>query len=410
MRKKNWGVPALVGVCLVLFLALSASLLGAAFASVRVVPTVSGNRSISGAGVLGADSAAYWLRVELEPEELYDLALRQTVRISWEEKDDAGETVRSISGTGIVASQDGYILTNSHLIIDAKNAGETVKVEFYDGRTFEGTVQGADPETEVGLLKIEAQGLSAATLGSSKDLVPCQTVYAMGHPSNELSYTMTCGIISGLDRTVTFSDGTVLHMFQLDAAINPGNSGGPVFDILGNVVGIVTAKFVSLDKEGIGFALPMDDVLPIAEELKTYGYVTGRPLFGVTVQSAEEGQFSEDSPAGALIYSVEEGLAGDRAGLMAGDIIVGINDRTVTDNNSLGAAKKEFRAGDTVTIRIWRDGEYLEKELTFDEVTPEHPVGPVTIEEPEEAGAEDAPEGEPENAPEEIESEPETES
>ncbi len=410
MRKKNWGVPALVGVCLLLFLALSASLLGAAYASVRVVPTVSGDRSVSDAGVLGADSAAYWLRVELEPEELYDLALRQTVRVSWEEKNEAGETVGSIAGTGIVASQDGYILTNSHIIIDAKNAGETVKVEFYDGRTFEGAVLGADPETEVGLLKIEAQGLSAATLGSSKDLVPCQTVYAMGHPSDALAFTITSGIISGLDRTVPFSDGTVLHMFQLDAAINPGNSGGPVYDILGNVVGIVTAKYIALNTEGIGFALPMDDVLPIAEELKTYGYVTGRPLFGIIVQSAEKDQFSEGSPAGALIYSVEEGLSGDRAGLIAGDIIVGINDRTVTDNNSLGEAKREFRAGDTVTIRIWRDGEYLEKELTFDEVTPEHPVGPVEIEEPEEAGSEEAPEGEPETAPEESEPGAETES
>ncbi len=401
MKKNTWAVPALAGACLLLFLALSASLLGVSYAAVRIVPAASGDERVSDAVVRGADSAAYWLRVELEPEELYDLALRQTVRVTSEEKNEAGEVISSIGGTGIIASQDGYILTNSHLVIDAKNAGRTVKIELYDGRTFEGTVLGADPETEVALVKIEAQGLSAASLGSSQDLSPCQRVYAMGHPSDELTYTITSGIISGLDRWISFGDGTVLHMFQFDAAINPGNSGGPIYDLLGNVVGIITAKRIALNNEGIGFALPMDDVLPIAEELKTYGYVTGRPLFGITVQSAEADQLIEGSPAGALIYSVEEGLAGARAGLLAGDIIVGINDRTVTDSFSLNAAKRDYHAGDTVIVHIWRAGKYLELELTFDEVTPEHPVGPVSIEEPEEAPeSEEMPEGEPEQLPE----------
>ncbi len=409
MRKKKWTVPALTGIGVLLFLLMSASLLGVSYAGVRVVPAAVEKSVVPVGSGLSADSAAYWLRVELEPSELYDLALRQTVRIFVDDKDENGEVIGTKNGAGVIASQDGYILTNSHVVIAAKNAGETVRVELYDGSTFEGTVLGADPETEVALLKIEAQGLSAAQFGSSQDLLPCQTVYAMGHPSEELTYTMTSGIICGLDRTIPFPDGTELHMFQFDAAVNFGNSGGPVYDLMGNVVGIVTAKYFFFDTQGIGLALPIDDVLSIAEELKTHGYVTGRPLLGVTVQSITENKIVKGSPAGSMIYSVEEGLAAARAGLKYGDIIVGINDRTVTDNESLNAAKNGFRAGETVTVRFWRVGEFMEAELTFDEVTPEHPVGQVIVVEEEAPETEEEAEGyeglpesepEPEAAPE----------
>ncbi len=406
MKNTKWTVPLLAGSGVLLFLLMSAALLGVSFAGVRVVPAA-GDRSATPADpVLGADSAAYWLRVELEPPELYELAVSQTVRISTEKRSDDGEVTSMDVGAGIIASSDGYILTNSHVVIGAKNAGETVKVELHDGRTYEGAILGADPETEVALLKIEAEGLSAAQFGSSGELLPCQTVYAMGHPSRELPYTMTCGIVSGLDRTIGFSDGTKLHMFQFDAPINSGNSGGPVYDVMGSVVGIVTAKYFALDAEGISLALPIDDVLPIAKELKEHGYVTGRPLLGVVIQNVAPNAIAQGSPPGSKIYSLEEGLAGARAGLQPDDIIVAIEDRPVTGNGSITEIRREFRAGDTVTVRFWRAGELLETELTFDEVTPEHPIGPVDIEEeetPEPSGEEIKYDGPPDS---ETETEP----
>ncbi len=395
MKKKVCSAVALTCVCLGLFFGLTAALLGVSYAGVRVVPDRAPEVYAVGETAGDADSL-YWLMVEKDPEEIYRLARRQTVRITWDKKDAEGNTTSNIAGTGIIASSDGYILTNSHVVIDAKNAGEPVQVELFDGTVYEGVILGADPETEVALLKVEAQWLSAATLGSSRQLQPCQTVYTMGHPSEDLKYTMTSGIISGLDRTIGFGDGTELHMFQFDAPVNPGNSGGPVYDNRGTVIGIVTAKYVDITSEGIGFALPIEDVLPVAEELKEKGYVSGRPLLGIVVQTAEADQFLKGSPAGAVIHSVEPGLAGDRAGLRKGDVLTELGGKPVTDLDSLTAAKRGFRAGDTVTIRFWRAGETLETELTFDEVTPEHPVGPVSLDEPEKAPETEEPESPPE--------------
>lgn len=405
MRERKWGPAVVVCLSLLLFFALTAALLGVSFHGVRVIPAEEGVRFASGE-TWGLYSPSYWVEIPLDPTELYNRVARQTVYIEWEEKNEKGEKTGTMSGTGIIASHDGYILTNSHVVIDAKKAGEKVTVELYDGTKYEGTILGADPETEVALLKIEARGLSAAELGSSRYLKQCQQVYAIGNPAEEMKFSVTSGIISGLDRYIPFDDGTVLHMFQFDAAINPGSSGGPVYDDQGHVVGIVTAKYALLTSEGIGLAILMDDVLPIAEELKEYGYVRGRPLIGITVKSIEENRIVEGSPAGAFVHSAEPGLAGERAGLKAGDIIVELNGKSVTGIDSLNEAKTGCKAGDTVTVRFWRGGEYAEAKLTFDEVTPEHPTGAVTIEEPEEeteeaAPAEGTPEGEtpPEEAP-----------
>ena len=379
--KKRLQSVALCSLALLLILGLGGGVVGLAFRGVSIVrtPTLAAREGLS---LAEAELSASWYGVELDPSVLYDRACRQTVYLYWEEKTEDGST-HVISGSGIIISTDGYILTNAHCVSDAKEAGEPMQVELFDGRTLEGRIVGADTETDVALLKVETLGLPAASLSSEK-VKGCQTVYVMGHPDIDLKFTMTKGIVSGTDRTIEFSDGTVLDMFQLDAAVNPGNSGGPAYDAYGRVVGMVTAKFVSITNEGLGFAIPIQSAVSIAEQLKEYGYVPGRPLLGIVAMNVTKGLIREDSPAGVMVYSAEEGLPGDLAGFVKGDIIVSLDGREIGSLDDLTRVKRDYKAGDTVLIRFWRDGEYLETYLTFAEVTLEHPVGPVTVEEEEE--------------------------
>ena len=380
MKKDSFGI-VLCALVLVLAMGMSAVLLRLTFGGTRLVP-ISPARSET-AAVYPSASSTYWLSVDLDPAELYERSCSHTVYLSWETTDEDGQ-VNGISATGVVISQDGYILTNAHCVADAKDAGDPLQVEFKNGKHYEGVIVGCDPETEVALLKIETDYVPAAELGRSRDLKPCQTVYVMGQPDEELKFTMTSGIISALDRSITFNSSQTLHMFQIDAPVNPGNSGGPVYDTHGRVIGIVTAKFADITKEGLGFALPIDEVMRIAAELKTHGYVTGRPLLGVVVQDVQANLICEGSPAGAMVYSAEEGLAAAKAGLQSGDIIVGIDDKTVASLDELTEAKKAYKAFDTVTVHIWRRGESISLTLTFDEVTPEHPTGSVIVPKEEE--------------------------
>ncbi len=410
MINRKWQRVILCSLALFLILGLSAGVVGLSFAGVSIVPVSNfGVRDQSSS--LSLDFSAYGTgRNELEPASLYDRACRQTVYIYWyKDKDREASGKPSVSGSGIVVTNDGYILTNAHCVNDAKAAGDPMQVELYDGRTFTGEIVGADTESDVALLKICANGLWAATLSDAR-LKNCQKVYAMGNPDETLKFTMTSGIISALNRTVDFDDGVQLKMFQFDAPVNPGNSGGPLYDAYGAVIGVVTAKFMSLNSEGLGFAIPIQDAAKIAAELKEYGYVRGRPLMGITAMSVESDRLKVGSPEGVMVHSADKGLAGDRAGLIKGDIIVSINGNTITDMNALSRVKKKFNAGDTVRIRFWRDGEYMETYLTFDEVTPEHPTGPVEIEEENDDDGEwDKPENKPEDGDPSGEENPEEE-
>lgn len=380
-RNHDWKDGLRLSGTLLLLAALCVSTVGGCFGGVRIQAARS-----AAAPEVAADSALYYPGFTLDPTELYHRALKQTVYLSWSETDADGKVVNAASGAGIILTRDGYILTNAHCVSEAISAGAEVTVELSDGRTFPATILGADTDTDVALIKIEALGLNPAVIGNQKTVQPCQTVYVMGHPDRDLKFTMTSGIVSALDREITFSDGTTLSMFQLDAAVNPGNSGGPVYNAQGYVVGLTTAKYVNLTTEGIGFAIPAEAAIKIAEELKQYGYVRNRPLLGVTVQNALEGDVAEGSPAGARVYSVEEGLSGAKAGLQKDDVIVALDYHDIASMQDLLDAKKGYHAFDTVMLKVWRDGEILQLWLTFDEVTPEHPTGTVEIE-PEEAEA-----------------------
>jgi serine protease Do len=218
---------------------------------------------------------------------------------------------------------------------------------------------------------VEAEGLSAAPLGSSTDLVIGDMVVAIGNPLGELASTQTVGYVSGIDREVSTDGLTTINMIQTDAAINPGNSGGPLFNMKGEVIGITTAKYSGTTGsgasiEGIGFAIPIDDVEPLINDLIDYGYVTGAYM-AVTVQDTDESAAKFGLPSGAYIVSVEKDGAADRAGIEAKDIVIAVDEHKVSNVTELTRALRNYKAGDTATITLIRSGAEKTVEITFDE-------------------------------------------
>jgi len=192
-------------------------------------------------------------------------------------------------------------------------------------------------------------------------------VVAIGNPLGELSSTQTVGYISGIDREVSTDSLTTISMIQTDAAINPGNSGGPLFNMQGQVIGITTAKYSGTTIEGIGFAIPIDDVAPLIEDLISHGYVTGAYM-GVSVTNTDEAAAAKFGlPTGAYIDSVEEGGAADRAGIQPKDIIIAVGEHTVSNVTDLTRSLRNYKAGDTATVTLLRSGKELKLEITFDE-------------------------------------------
>ena len=283
-----------------------------------------------------------------------------------------GQTVENAaSGTGFAITQDGYIVTNYHVVEGASS----VKVTLYNGETYDASVIGGDEDYDVAVIKIDVTGLSPVVLGDSSKLAIGETVAAIGNPLGELTFSMSQGIVSCVDRAINV-DGTPFNMIQVDCSINPGNSGGPLVNTYGEVVGIVSAKYSSYSSttvEGIGFAIPINDVIAMIEDIMTNGYVTNKPFIGITPgtmtqQMAQQYRYSVSE--GVFVYSVEPGSAAEKAGLQMGDVILKIDDKEIKDTSDLTAAKKGYSAGDTATFTVYRGGETVQLELTFD-VTPE---------------------------------------
>ena len=304
----------------------------------------------------------------LTPGQLYARCVQSVVAISatYQTSGYYGQGGTS-SGSGFILTEDGYVVTNCHVIEGATQ----VEVVTHEGTTYPAEVVGQDATNDLAVLKVDAQGLPAATLGSSDALVIGDMVAAIGNPLGELTSTQTIGYVSGKDRDVT-TDGTIISMIQTDAAINPGNSGGPLFNMRGEVVGITTAKYSGTTGsgasiEGIGFAIPIDDVLGIISDLMDYGYVTGAYL-GITVENTdEESAAMFGLPIGAYVRSVESGSAAHRAGIQPKDIIIDLGGHQVSGITTLSRALRNFKAGDTTTITVIRSGAQVTLDITFDE-------------------------------------------
>lgn len=280
-----------------------------------------------------------------------------------------GQQVRNaVSGSGFVIRSDGYILTNYHVVDGVDN----ITVTFSDGTSYKATVVGGEAENDIAVLKVDATGLRPVTLGNSSNLQVGELVIAVGNPLGELTFTCTVGYVSAKDRSVTMSDGTVMNMLQTDAAINSGNSGGPLFDLNGNVIGIVSAKYSSSSSsstsvEGIGFAIPISDVTDMVSDIIEYGYVTGKPNVGILMNDVPSSVSQYGVPAGADVKAVLSGSCADKAGLKVGDIITALNDTAVEDTASLKLALQAYKAGDSVSFTIYRDGQTSTLQMTLDE-------------------------------------------
>lgn len=307
-------------------------------------------------------------------EEIYLLACEQVVGISTsiDQYNVFGQaSSTSVAGSGIILSEDGYILTNYHVIESAYAGSYTINVMLHDGETYTATVTGVESDSDLAVLKIEAEGLNAAALGDSDALAVGQTIYAVGNPLGELTYTMTYGIVSALDRLITTDENITVNMFQIDAAVNSGNSGGPVYNIYGQVVGIVTAKYSDDGVEGLGFAIPITDAASIANELITNGYVSGKAYLGLTLTTVSPSvAMYYGMVQGVYVYAVEAGSCSQEAGIQAGDIIVAIDGTEVLDKSALLEQVKQYRAGDSAELTVYRNQDYITITVVFDEELP----------------------------------------
>ena len=278
-----------------------------------------------------------------------------------------GSSTGTASGSGFILTADGYVVTNYHVIEGATS----VSVITHDKTEYPAQIVGTDKNNDVAVLKVEATDLPAVTIGSSDDLVIGDMVVAIGNPLGTLTATQTVGYVSGKDRDVT-TDNTIINMIQTDAAINSGNSGGPLFNMKGEVVGITTAKYSGnsgsgASIEGIGFAIPIDDVSGIISDLADFGYVTGAYL-GVTVRNMDsEASTLYGLPLGAYVETVEAGGAASRAGIQPKDIITDLGGYKVEGITTLTRALRKFKAGDTTTITVIRGGSQVVLEITLDE-------------------------------------------
>ena len=281
-----------------------------------------------------------------------------------------GQPVQTASaGSGFVLTKDGYIVTNYHVVKDA----DTVKVTMYNGDEYEAKYVGGDEDYDIAVIKVEATELQPVTLGDSEKLNVGDHVLAVGNPLGELTFSMSGGMVSSVNRAINVS-GTPFNMIQTDASINPGNSGGPMFNQYGEVVGIVSAKYSSTGNEaveGLGFAIPINDVIAMIQDIMTNGYITNKPYLGITggsMTAQMAAQYRFDITSGVFVYSVEEGSAADKAGLKMGDVITKVDDHDIKTMEDLTAVKKQYSAGDTSTLTVYREKQTITVELTWDAV------------------------------------------
>ena len=305
----------------------------------------------------------------MTPGEVYEKNVDAVVAITVEveDYDNYGRTITGLSsGTGFFVSADGYVITNYHVI----EGGTKVTVTTHDDEEYDAQIIGYEANNDLAVLKVEGENLPYTVIGSSSDLQVGDQVVAIGNVLSTFASSLTVGYVSGVDRVVD-TDGVAMNMIQTDVAINSGNSGGPLFNMKGEVVGITTAKFSGQSSsgvsiEGIGFAIPMDDVTGMIEDLKNFGYVTGAYL-GVMVLDVDATAQYYGVPAGAYVESATAGGAAERGGIQAKDIITEVGGYTVTSVSDLTRVLRKFKAGDEVSVEVYRSGQTVVLSVVLDE-------------------------------------------
>ncbi|MBQ8860452.1 MAG: trypsin-like peptidase domain-containing protein [Ruminococcus sp.] len=281
-----------------------------------------------------------------------------------------GQYISQGAGSGVIISSDGYIVTNNHVI----NGATSITVTLRDKTTYEAELVGTDSIVDVALLKIDAKNLKAATFGDSDKLKVGDKAVAIGNPLGQLGGTVTDGIISALDRDVVI-DGETMNLLQTDTAINPGNSGGGLFDGQGALVGVVVAKSSGEEIEGLGFAIPINDVIDILDDLKEHGYVRGRVAMGVQLIDLTNEMYAMyyygNAEAGCYVYSVEFDSAAYKAGIQQGDRIVSVDGKKISTSSEVEEALEGKKVGDKVKLELERGSKTATIELELGEYIPE---------------------------------------
>lgn len=278
-----------------------------------------------------------------------------------------GQQVLSGAGSGVILTTDGYIVTNYHVVEGAQQ----ITVTLHDDSTYTATVVGSDQQSDIALLKIDATGLTPAVLGDSDNVQVGEVVIAVGNPMGTLGGTVTDGIVSALNRDISV-EGNEMTLMQTSAAISPGNSGGGLFNTNGELIGIVNAKYSDEDAEGLGFAIPVNAMKTVVQDLLENGYVTGRPALGITVITVGDVQTAMQygvSSLGVYVNSVDEGSGAEAAGMKAGDRIVSIGTQLVESTDDVTNALKSYNVGDVVEVQVDRGRELITLQVTLGEKT-----------------------------------------
>ncbi len=295
---------------------------------------------------------------ELSLQQLYERCADSIVAITGTVEDESGY----YWGTGIIASPDGLIVTNAHII----DGCDSAKVTLYNDESFEAKLVGVDAISDLALLKIDAEELPAATFGDISSIAVGDQVAAIGNPLGEdFRSTLTNGIISAIDRGLNYN-GRTMSLLQTNTAINQGNSGGALFNMYGQVVGITNMKMMSYYSsiEGIGFAIPSSTVKSVVDSLAANGEVRGRPSIGITVGAIPEDVSGHyDIPAGLYVSDVQENSDAQAKGVQVGDILTAVNGTPVSTTEEVSAIKDSLKVGDSMVLSLWREGEMLEVEI-----------------------------------------------
>lgn len=360
---------------------------GAGLGGAYLALNLSGNGDASNVVAGGSDALVIYksamvadeddneIKNDLSVSAVADIVADSVVEISTEVMTSYGpfQYVSDGAGSGVIISENGYIITNNHVIAgESKSVADTITVRLKNTEEYTAKVIGTDAESDIALLKIEATGLKAAIVGSSDDLVVGENIVAVGNPLGELGGTVTTGIVSATGRTINV-DGTEMKLIQIDAAVNPGNSGGGLFNLRGELVGIVNAKSTGTGVEGLGFAIPVKDAVNVAEQIKTNGYVTGRTYLGVSFLDVTDAytayRYFGTQTLGVYVYQTIEGFNDDA--LMSGDRIVAVNGTEITASADIKAMVKSASVGDVLKFTVYRKGMLTEVDVTCYEYVPE---------------------------------------
>ncbi len=327
---------------------------------------------VTSTGASGGEPLTYSQVAEVVKDSVVEIMTEYTVQSMWYQYVTGG------AGSGVIISDDGYIVTNNHVICDDSGTtiADNITVRLTNGEEYKATAIGADADSDIAVLKIEAQGLTFAVAGNSDNLAVGEEVVVVGNPLGELGGTVTNGIVSATEREMEVN-GVSMSLIQSNAAVNPGNSGGGMFNMKGELIGIVNAKSSGTGIEGLGFAIPINEALQINEQLLQYGYVRGKTMIGVGFNqvdnSASMFSYFYNVKPGLYVSSLTEGYNDDV--LQVGDRVIAVNGEEVSTQADVKAIVTESAVGDKLKFQLYREGKLIEVEVTCFEKVPDGKVG-----------------------------------